>query len=416
MSIFALVDCNNFYVSCERIFNPSLENKAVVVLSNNDGCVVARSDQAKLLGIKMGEPYFKVRERFPKSAVIALSSNYALYADISQRIMTILNQLCPEIEFYSIDEAFLRLDAYEEMGLDDFVNNIRAILKQYIGVTVSIGVGPTKVLAKVANHVAKKYTLNGTFILLNKNLTNLWLEKLGVRDVWGIGPRVEKKLQDLNIITALQLANQNSVAIKRKFNVVIARIVQELNGINCLDLEEAQPKKSIVCSRSFGELQTSFDFINSALCTYASNACEKLRAQQSRAQRIVVFLKTNPHKIESPQRQVSLQVGLPYASADTILITKMATQCLKKLYKSGYQYQKVGIILVDLIRQQQEIFWQQENDKREKLMKTIDQVNYSLGDRTVFLAVTGTHQPWSMKRGNKSPSYTTRWSEILEVK
>lgn len=414
MAIFALVDCNNFYVSCERVFNPKLNNRPVVVLSNNDGCCVARSNEAKAF-IKMGEPYFKVRKKLADAGGIAMSSNYALYASLSSRVMHILTMACPEIEYYSIDEAFLRLDAYSSLNLETFAADLRAQIKQWVGLPVSIGIAPTKVLAKVSNHIAKKQTTSGVHVLLDKSAQDHWLRQFPVADIWGIGRRLSKKLNQHGIMTALDLRHADPQRLKQQFSVVMARIAYELQGIACLEVEEVKSKKSIISSRSFGTLLNDYPSIAQALSTYVATACEKLRAQHEVANRITVFLRTNPHNSEQPQRHVSIQCGLPYPTADTALITHIAKECLTKLYRPNYHYQKTGIMLMDFSTNKQLSLWQANIDKRDALMKTMDTINQTFGRESIYLAACGHQQGWRMRRENLSPRFTTRWEEVLKV-
>lgn len=413
MSIFALADCNNFYVSCERVFNPSLENKPVVVLSNNDGCVVSRSNEAKALGVKMGEPYFQMKQRFPNNNIMALSSNYALYADLSERVMTVLTEGSPAIEYYSIDEAFLQLDGMDEDKLLQYAVKLRAQVKQYVGIPISIGIARTKVLAKVANQIAKKHAKNGVCVLLEQNFLSDWLSRFPVIDIWGIGRAWATKLQALGINTAMQLKNADANVMQKRFSIVVVRIIYELREQPCLSLETIQPKKSIVCSRSFSKLLMDCNDIAEALSTYVERACEKLRAQNSFATRIKVFLQTSLFS-KFPKRAVSMVHKLPFPTSDTMLITSIARDCLKQLFSSGYKYQKVGIMLFEFTECLQSSIWSEDN-KRQKLMKTIDIINTNFGDRAIFLASSGVEQAWSMRRNNISKQCTTQWDELLIV-
>ncbi|MFU8797875.1 MAG: Y-family DNA polymerase, partial [Gammaproteobacteria bacterium] len=347
MTLFVLADCNNFYVSCERVFNPSLENKPVVVLSNNDGCVVSRSNEAKALGVKMGEPYFQMRRRFGNTNIIALSSNYALYADLSERVMMLLTEVSPAIEYYSIDEAFMQLDGMKEEDLFHFSAKLRAHIQKCVGIPISIGIGRTKVLAKIANQIAKKHSQLGVFILLDHHLLQHWLLKWPVIDIWGIGSRWAEKLQRLGIHTALQLKDCEPDRLQAKLNIVLTRIIQELREISCLGLESIQPKKSIVCSRSFGKLLTTCEAIGEALSAYGERACEKLRKQNSRAGRLKIFLCTPSYSTKHRQHADSMVYKFSTPTADTTVINQAALMCLKHLFQAGYHYQKVGIMLFD---------------------------------------------------------------------
>lgn len=415
MSLFALVDVNNFYVSCERVFNPKLEDKPVIVLSNNDGCVVARSQQAKLLGIKMGEPYFKVKERLPKAPIIALSSNYTLYADMSHRTMQILNHFCPEIEYYSIDEAFLDLNAHQKEDINLLAHTIRKTIKKSIGLPTSIGIAPTKVLAKAANFIAKQHTTHGVFIFDDRKIIKSWLMQLPISEIWGIGRQWTEKLHQLGIYTAEQLVQTDLALIRKRFSVVMERIVRELQGQSCLPLTCAESKKSIVSSRSFGTLIHEIELIREAVSFHVARAAQKLRRQKSVANKLSVFLSTNPHRADLPQRQVQAQLALPYATADTLTLTEAALSCLQQLYRSGYAYQKAGVMLFDFSEFAQQGLWQQSSVKSNQLMMTLDAINNKYGADTLFLGSSGVDKRWQMKRSNVSPHYTTRWDDFLTI-
>ncbi len=411
MTIFGLVDCNNFYVSCERVFNPSLENKPVVVLSGNDGCVVARSNEAKALGIQMGEPHFKLRSRLPKNSFVALSSNFSLYADLSQRVMKILTDACPNIEYYSIDEAFLCLDNYTK--LEDFAEIIRKRIKQHLGLPVSVGIAPTKVLAKVANHVAKK---NGTCLLLEENAINFSLKNLPVRELWGVGVNLALKLNFHGIETAYQLKMCDAQQIKQKYNVSLLKIFYELQGTPCLHSEVSASKKSIISSRSFGKLLTNYSDIAEALSYFIECACKKLRAQKLFATRMTIFLYTNRYRDDHEQQHVHARCELLYPTSDTTVMINAALICLKKLLKPGYFYKKAGVILLDFSPPRQLNLWNPNATKHEKLMDTMDKINNFFGQKTLFVAASGTKNNWQSKKENVSSRFTTQWDELLVIK
>ncbi len=343
--MYALVDCNNFYASCERLFNPSLDNKPIVVLSNNDGCVIARSNEAKALDIKMGEPFFKLKFMIYKYGLKIFSSNYALYGDLSNRVMSVLKESWPETQIYSIDEAFLNFKTLPFDKMLDFSQQLQKNIYQYTGIPVSIGIGETKTLAKLANNIAKKEP-NLSVFLLRKN--DIYLKKIPVGDVWGVGRQWAVKLTKLGILTASDLQKSELVFIKNKFSVVLQRTASELNGNNCIEIEEGKIKKSIISSKSFGTMQTEQEAIAQALSAYCSRAAEKLRRQNSVVGYIRVFLYSNQFRQDLPQYSNSIGFKLINNTDDTRKIMKCARYCLNKIFKKGYQYKKVGVVLDDL--------------------------------------------------------------------
>ncbi len=416
MLLFGLIDCNNFYVSCERVFNPKLKNKPVVVLSNNDGCVIARSNEAKSLQIAMGEPYFKMKARFPKNYITALSSNYALYGDLSARVMQIISEQGFDVENYSIDESFIRLQMYKNIETD--MVELKRLIYQCTGIPVSIGIAPTKVLSKIANHIGKKETISGVYCLIQSQDITERLARLPVKEIWGIAHATTQKLNKLGVYTALDLSQKSPAQMKKQFNVNIERIVYELKGIQCLDLEEESPRKSIISSKSFGNPIETLSELASALSTYTSRACEKLRSQHSVTESIGVFLNTNSFKPEEPQRHVSSQANLPYPTDDTHLIFKVAKKILTSLYHTGFRYKKTGIMLLALQDKKEctQDLWARNPERREQLMQTLDKVNQRFGQNTLFSAVQGTDTAWEMKRSLLSPNYIGNWHSLLKVK
>lgn len=413
--MYALADCNNFYVSCERIFDPKLWLKPVVVLSNNDGCVVARSNEAKAIGVKMGEPYFQMQQRFKQNHIHALSSNYALYADISARVMNILASAAPAIEYYSIDEAFLQLD-----GVADCYRHsatLRQQIKQYVGIPVSIGVGPSKVLAKVANHVAKHHTTDGVFVMHNQHDVITWLARLPVADIWGVGWRWAARLQRLGIYSALDLQRCDPNLIRRQFNQVLEKIVYELRGQSCLPLEVVAPKKSIVSSRSFGQPLTDWQSISEAIAHYTARACEKLRRQHCFTQRMLVFLQTNRFRDDLPQYRNNTQLLLSEPSDDVITLIQAAQRGLKHIFRPGFQYHKGGVMLLDFVSQQDRSLslWPNAQQRCQQLNAVMDTVNTRFGRGSMIVAAQGTAKTWQMKRQALSPCYTTRWQDLIVV-
>lgn len=422
MPVFALVDCNNFYASCEKLFRPDLKDTPVVVLSNNDGCVVARSREAKSLGIKMGVPVFQIKAEMQRHGILAFSSNYALYADLSSRVMRTLEEMAPRVEVYSIDEAFLDLTGIESvLSLVEFGQQVRERIGHWIGITVCVGIAPTKTLAKLANHAAKKYpATQGVVDLTNPDRQRRLLALVPVDDVWGVGRRLSKRLNALGIITALDLANASPRAIRDQFSVVLERTVRELNGESCIELEEIPPtKKQIVCSRSFGVKVTQFELLREAVCEYATRATEKLRKEQQQAKVLTVFIRTSPFKDNEPQYSNSASGELLLPSCDTRDFIELASHLLKRIWKDGFRYAKAGVMLSDFYDPgmfQPGLFDDvSTRSNSQQLMSVLDTINQS-GAGKVFFAGQGTKKDWSMKREHLSPAYTTRWDQLPRVK
>jgi len=422
MPVFALVDCNNFYASCEKLFRPDLKDTPVVVLSNNDGCVVARSREAKLLGIKMGVPVFQIKAEMQRHGILAFSSNYALYADLSSRVMRTLEEMAPRVEVYSIDEAFLDLTGIESaISLVEFGQQVRERIGHWIGITVCVGIAPTKTLAKLANHAAKKYpATQGVVNLTNPDRQRRLLALVPVDDVWGVGRRLSKRLNALGIATALDLANASPRAIRDQFSVVLERTVRELNGESCIELEEIPPtKKQIVCSRSFGAKVTHFELLREAVCEYATRATEKLRKEQQQAKVLTVFIRTSPFKDNEPQYSNSASGELLIPSCDTRDFIELANHLLKRIWKDGFRYAKAGVMLSDFYDPgmfQPGLFDDvSTRSNSQQLMSVLDTINQS-GAGKVFFAGQGTKKDWSMKREYLSPAYTTRWDQLPRVK
>ncbi|WP_272165246.1 translesion error-prone DNA polymerase V subunit UmuC [Vibrio diabolicus] len=422
MPVFALVDCNNFYASCEKLFRPDLKDTPLVVLSNNDGCVVARSREAKLLGIKMGVPVFQIKSEMQRHGILAFSSNYALYADLSSRVMRTLEEMAPRVEVYSIDEAFLDLTGIESaISLVEFGQQVRERIGHWIGITVCVGIAPTKTLAKLANHAAKKYpATQGVVDLTNPDRQRRLLALVPVDDVWGVGRRLSKRLNALGITTALDLANASPRAIRDQFSVVLERTVRELNGESCIELEEIPPtKKQIVCSRSFGAKVTQFELLREAVCEYATRATEKLRKEQQQAKVMTVFIRTSPFKDNEPQYSNSASGELLIPSCDTRDFIELANHLLKRIWKDGFRYAKAGVMLSDFYDPgmfQPGLFDDvSTRSNSQQLMSVLDTINQS-GAGKVFFAGQGTKKDWSMKREHLSPAYTTRWDQLPRVK
>lgn len=420
-SVIGLVDANNFYVSCERIFAPRLEGKPVVVLSNNDGCVVARSNEVKTLGVAMGTPVHAIRALIRQHRIQVYSSNYSLYGDLSARMMTVLGQFAPRVEVYSIDEAFLDLTGFADPTLLAYAQGIVQTVRRWLGLPVSIGIGPTKVLAKVANRIAKKQKIAGGVVtLLDSNRQAEALAGLDVADLWGIGPRWAAKLRALGIDTALRLRESDPPHLRALFGVVVERLVYELRGIPCLALEEiAPPKQQIIASRSFGKPVTALDELQQAVAMHVTRAAVKLRRQGSEARGLQVFLSTNPFVLDDPQYHHTGTLELPAPTADTGLLIGQAMRGLATIYREGYRYKKTGIMLWSLSpahRRQGALFGAGDGERSQRLMQTLDAVNARMGRGTLRFGTEGFQRSWAMRQERRSPAYTTQWSDVPVVK
>jgi DNA polymerase V len=420
--MFALVDVNNFYVSCERVFQPQLEQVPMVVLSNNDGCAVARSAEVKALGVKMGTPWFKMKALAKEHGILALSSNYTLYGDMSNRATAVLRDFSPDIEVYSVDESFLRVESVAHLygGVTAMGQQIRQRVKQWTGLPVCVGCGPTKTLAKIANHLAKKNPeFEGVCDLhaIPRPERLQWMSQLEVGEVWGVGKRIAKRLNAMGVETVLDLRNISIKEIRAQFGVVMERTCNELRGISCLELEDVAPaKQQIMSSRSFGSPVTTLAELREAVASYVSRAAEKLRAQGSVAAAIQVYIQTNRFKESDLQYSEGLLVPLPDPTDDTRLLTSAATLGLGLIFKPGYQYKKAGIMLTlisDKAKRQQTLFDDPlQRAQSAKLMAAMDAINAEFGRDTVRAGATGTEKRWAMRSENRSPRFTTRWDEL----
>ena len=419
--MFALVDGNNFYVSCERVFNPRLRDQPVVVLSNNDGCVVARSNEVKALGVKMGTPWFQMKDLARQHGILALSSNYSLYADLSARMMAVLGTYSPDQEVYSIDECFLGMQGFSHFDRVEHGQRIRRQVLQWVGIPVCVGYGETKTLAKLANHCAKKGLAgdNGVCDLtrLAPSERSHLFTTVPVNEVWGVGRRLTEQLGQRGITTVEQLRTADAETLRQAFSVVLERTVRELNGIPCLDMETVAPnKQQILSSRSFGAYVYTLPELQEAVALYMSRAAEKLRRQGSLAGRVQVYIRTNPFKENAPQYQRGVNIPLTEATDDTLRLIRAAHWGLKRLYRSGYAYQKAGVALLDLRPRshvQMDLFSTLPN--RHALMQVMDRINASFGRGTLRTAAEGIRPAWRMKRERMSPAYTTRWDQLAEV-
>lgn len=421
---FALVDVNNFYASCEAVFDPRLAGKPLVVLSNNDGCVVARSAEAKARGIKMGEPWHKLKARPEGQGVIAYSSNYSLYADMSSRVMRILGDMAPAIEVYSIDESFLDLTGISAPQSRSLGIEVRSRVRQWTGLTVCVGMGSTKTRAKLANHVAKKRPEHqGTFDLeeLGPDDQQSLLGGIDVSEVWGVGRRTTERLAEMGIRTVRQLRDAPPKQVREEFSVVVERIVSELNGISCLPLELMAPaKQQIVSSRSFGRYVRTLEEISEAVLSYAARATEKLRSQQSTTRMLRIFIQTNPFKPETPQYMPSMTLAFSEATDDTLLIGKAALAGLRRIFRPGYDYKKAGIQLGEIapkLHRQATLFDDEPAlERRGRLNSALDRLNARYGRGTMVVAAAGVERAWTMRRQNLSPAYTTDWEALPVVR
>ena len=420
--IFALVDCNNFYASCERVFAPRLRKRPVVVLSNNDGCVVARSNEAKALGIPMGTPVFKCRKVIEKNHVAVFSSNYTLYGDMSARVMETLHRFTPDVEVYSIDEAFVNLQGLSRYAPEKIGRRIRRTVPQWTGIPVSIGIGRTRTLAKVANRFAKKDpALNGVMDISDHHDISALLKKTAVEDIWGIGRQYSRVLNNHGIRTAHQLSQAADRWIRRHLHVTGLRTVMELRGISCIPMEEAPPPKKAICSsRSFGKPVTSLCELREAASSYVARAALKMRNQDSMASCVQVYLTTNVFSKKDPIYTNGITIPLARPTAHTPELAACALKGLERIFRAGYQYKKVWILLTGFVpvsEFQPELFTPSyPNSRHHGLMKTMDHINRRMGTDTLYFAGAGRAREWRMKRARLSAGFTTDWNEIPTVK
>lgn len=418
MPTFALVDCNNFYVSCERLFRPDLRGLPVVVLSNNDGCVVSRSNEAKALGIAMGEPYFKLRELIALHGIEVFSSNYALYGNLSARVMSVLRDLAPRSEVYSIDEAFLDLTGLRE-PLPVFGRRVKAEVQRLVGIPVCVGIAPTKTLAKLANWCAKKYSHSGVVDLSDQARQEKLLRLAPVGEVWGIGRKLSAKLKAMNINTAWELSRQEPAFMRKCFSVVVEKTVRELRGESCLALgESAEPKQMITCSRSFSERVTDLNGLREAVASYTSRAAEKLRGQGDYCRLLQVYIRTGVFNPNEPRYGRTASVPLACPTQDTRNLVQAALAGLASIYVPGYRYQKAGVVLMEFASPgqiQDDLFAPPPRPGSEALMATLDRINARMGRGTIHLARVPAAPDWGMRQELKSPGYVSRWSELRRV-
>ena len=418
MKSIAIIDVNNFYVSCERVFNPKLENKPVVVLSNNDGCAISRSNEAKTLGIKMGTPWFKLKEFAKQENVTALSSNYTLYLDMSRRVMTLLSKFSPEQEIYSVDESFLDLTSFKSKDLIKYGQQIKTKIKQWTGLPVSIGIGSTKTLSKLANHIAKK---NSSFKgvcnlnVMDQDTLETWMSHIPVNEVWGVGRSLAPKLNQLGIISVLDLKLADPDYIRQQFSIILEKTVRELNGVMCMKLKDiAEPNKEIMVSRSFGRRVKDKQELIEAITSYTSRAAERMRKQESVATSLYVYIRTSPH---DNKKQYANGVNIPLfqPSDDTMALTNAALLGLDYIFREGIDYQKAGVTLCNLTSKHQKqgsLFNGTISHSRMNVMDTINQ----RWKGKLKLGSEGVTKEWEMKSQFKSRNYTTNWDQLLTVR
>ena len=419
--MYALVDCNNFYASCERVFQPQLIGKPIVILSNNDGCIISRSYEAKALGIPMGAPEFKVRNELIQKKVHVFSSNYALYGDLSNRVMKILEAYTPNVEVYSIDESFMNFDGMKILDYHAYGIEIKKRIQKWLSIPVCIGFAETKALSKVANKIAKKYQerTQGIYIIDTDEKRIKALKWTKIEDVWGIGFRLTKKMQAKNILTAYDFTlPHNESFIKKEMGVVGIRLKMELEGKSVLEMEEPKDKKNIAVTRSFDGNITTFSEMKERVSTFATVCAEKLRKQNSCCYGIILYLRKDKYKVEKERYNFYKMETLPFASNSNITLSAVAVKMLKELFEEGEIYKKAGIIVTQIIPQDQKQFhlFEEENPKHQKLMKVIDDFHRKTGERKIRLGNQDLQRTWKMKQNHLSQKYTTDFKQIMEVK
>jgi DNA polymerase V len=417
--MFALVDCNNFYASCERVFNPNLQHKPIVILSNNDGCIIARSDEAKKLGIPMGAPIFKYRAIIANHNVKVFSSNYSLYGDMSSRVMSILKQFTPDIQVYSIDESFLKLEGFEGYNLTDYGILMKNRILKWTGIPTCAGIAPTKALSKVANKIARKYPnqTNGVYVIDTEVKRINALKWTKIKDIWGIGKKLSNRLSIKGCKNAYDFTQLHESWVKSNMSVVESRLQRDLLGIPTLDLEVQKSKKSIATTRTFEKPLKELDKIKERISTFAFVSGEKLRRQNSHCHMIIVILRSNYFREDLKQHYVTKVISLPYPTNSSLVLSNYAIKAIGEVFKNGIAYKKAGIILTGLVpsnNYQLNIFdW--ENSNHQPLMKAIDKINYRFSNK-IKLANQDLKKTWKMKQDHLSPNYTTNLQDIIKVK
>ena len=417
--MYALVDCNNFYASCHRIFEPKLLNKPIVVLSNNDGCVISRSQEAKDIGVPMGAPAHQYQKMFDKNRIEVFSSNYQLYADMSNRVMKILSTYSPDQEIYSIDECFLKFEGFERYDLTNYGQEIKTKILQCTKLPVCVGIAPTKALAKLANHIAKKFPQfhQGVYTIKTEEQIYKALKWADIEEVWGIGRRFSKRLRMIGVHKALDFVNLEDEYIRKEFSVVGLRLKKELLGESVLDLDMISPKKRIATTRSFEKYTNDFEYVKERVSTFAVSCAEKLRKQNSSCNLLTLFIQTNPFDKEKAQYYRTISIHLPYQSNSSITLSKVAVRAFEQIYKDGYAYKKAGILVSGLVPEdpRQLSLFEEENTHHPNLMKAMDVLNKKFGAAKVKLASQDLDRTWKMRQECLSPCYTTKWKDLLIV-
>lgn len=418
--MFALVDCNNFYASCERVFRPELNGKPIVVLSNNDGCAIARSNEAKALGVPMGALAFEYEQFFIQNKIHVFSANFALYGDMSNRVMTILQDYSPELEIYSIDEAFLKLKGFENFNLHSYGIKMSQNVREWTGIPVSIGIAPTKALAKIANRIAKKYPerTETCYVIDSEEKRLKALKWLAIEDVWGIGRQHAKRLKEVGVKTAYDFTQLDDGWVKRNLAIVGLRLKRDLLGIPTLDLEDIKPRKNIATTRSFERNLTQFEELKERITTFAVSCAEKLRKQHSSCNSLMVFVRTNSHRADLKQYSNSVVIKIPFPTSSSIEIAQYAVKALGQIFVQGFQYKKAGVVIMDFTPNCDVhlSLFENSNPKHNRLMKVIDLINQSFGQQKIKLASQDQKRVWKMKQERLSPRYTTRLSDVIVVK
>jgi DNA polymerase V len=418
--MFALIDCNNFYASCERVFRPELIGKPIVVLSNNDGCVIARSNEAKAVGIPMGAPAFEYEAIFNQHQVHVFSANFPLYGDMSQRVMSILGEYTPDIEIYSIDEAFLKLKGFERFDLQEYGKDMQRRVTQWTGIPVSVGIAPTKALAKVANRIAKKYPkeTQSSYLINSEEKRIKALKWVQIEDVWGIGRQHAKRLRVVGVQTAYDFTQLHDSWVQQHMSIVGLRLKRDLQGTPTLDLELLQPKKNIATTRSFERNYSKIEELEERVATFAVSCAEKLRKQKSCCNTIMVFVHTNRHRNDLPQYSRNIVVKLPYPTNSAIELAKFAKQALHYIFKEGYHYKKAGVLVMDFTPQDktQLRLFDNSNQQHVPLMMAMDKINSMYGQQKIRLAAQDIKRVWKMKQEKLSPRYTTNLNDIITIK
>lgn len=417
--MFALVDCNNFYASCERVFRPDLNGKPIVVLSNNDGCVIARSNEAKDLGIPMGAPAFEYEKTFQQHCVQVFSANFALYGDLSNRVMSVLSEYSPNIEIYSIDEAFLELSGFDLFDLQQHGAAMRKKVQKWTGIPISVGIAPTKALAKVANRIAKKFPerTKGVYLMDTEEKIYKALKWLKIGDVWGIGRQHTKRLMALGVKTAYDFTQLPDEWVRKHLSIVGLRLKRDLQGIPTIQMDEVQPKKNIATTRTFEKNYTEFEQLKERISTFAVSCAEKLRKQKSYCNSLMVFIHTNGHRKDLEQYSRNIVVKLPFPTNSSIELSRFATQALEHIFRKGFHYKKAGVIVQDFTPESsvQYTLFDRSNGKHAPLMKAIDHLNAMYGEQKVKLASQDQKRVWKMKQEKLSPRYTTKLSDIIQI-